>query len=357
MFPDTNFSKLVRIQFPIIQAPMAGGPTTPELVAAVSNSGAPGSFGAAVLAPEAIRQVIEEIRTRTKKPFNVNLFVLEKPNPDARQVARALELLGPIRAELGMPPGTVPQKFGEDSENQFRALLEAAPPVASFTFGILTREQVAALKSRGSLVIGSATTVAEAKAWEAVGADAVCAQGSEAGGHRGTFLGDFESAMVGSMALIPQIVDAVRVPVIAAGGIMDGRGIAAALMLGASAAQLGTAFLTCPEAGVSATWKTALRNAKDTQTMVTRAFTGRPARGIANEFMLRLRDVQDEFPSYLIQGALTGPIRQAAAKANRPEFTAMWAGQGAGMSRDLPAAELVAKLVQETKKVLSDVSR
>ena len=204
--------------------------------------------------------------------------------------------------------------------------------------------------------MGTATTVAEARAWEAVGADLVCAQGSEAGAHRGTFLGDFEAALVGTMALVPQMVDAVRVPVIAAGGIMDGRGIAASLMLGASGAQLGTAFLTCAESEAAPVWKAALRGARDDQTRVSRVYSGKPARGLINEFILKLGPVEDEIPAYPIQNALTRPIRQAAAKANRPEFMSLWAGQAAGMSRGLPAAELVAALVKETIAALSRAS-
>src|SRR6185437_7134526 len=203
---------------------------------------------------------------------------------------------------------------------QFEALLEIRPEVASFTFGILTKAQAAALRARGILLIGTATTVAEAQAWETAGADAVCAQGSEAGAHRGTFIGNFEDAMIGTMALVPQIVDAVRVPVIAAGGIMEGRGVAASLMLGASGAQLGTAFLTCPESGIPATWKTRLFEAHDDNTRVTRTFSGRPARGLINDFMVRLGPVEHDLPPYPVQNALTGPIRRAAAKANRPEF-------------------------------------
>jgi len=305
-----------------------------------------------MLSPDPIRQGVVEIRKRTSKPFGVNLFVLEEPHPDPQQVAWALELLQPLRDSLGLPPATPPAKYCEDPRAQFDALVELAPPVASFTFGVISREKVAALKARHSLVIGTATTVAEAKAWEDAGADAICAQGSEAGAHRGTFLGDFELALIGTIALVPQIVDAVRVPVLAGGGIMDGRGIAAALMLGAAGVQLGTAFLTCPESGLSAPWKASLLKANGDQTRVSRVYSGKPARGLVNEFMRRMEPLKDEIPPYPVQNALTGPIRQAAAKANRPEFMSLWAGQGVGMCRELPAAELVAALVAETRAAL-----
>jgi nitronate monooxygenase len=351
MFPNTLFTKLTGVDYPIIGAPMAGACTT-ELTVAISNAGGLGPLAAAAMTPEAIRKEIAEVRKRTHKPFNVNLFVLGETKPEAKQVARALELLAPIREELGLPPGTPLEKYSQETAAQIEVLLEARPAMASFTFGILSKEQVAGLKARGILVMGTATTVAEAQAWEAVGADAICAQGSEAGAHRGTFLGDFEGSLVGTMALVPQVVDAVRVPVVAAGGIMDGRGIAASLMLGASAAQLGTAFLSSPESGISSAWREALRDVHDDSTRVSRIYSGRYARGIVNEFMRKLSPLVNEIPPYPIQNALTQPIRQAAAKAGRAEYLSLWAGQAAAMGRGLPAAELFAALVRETQDVL-----
>ena len=328
---------------------MAGACTT-DLTVAISNAGGLGPVAAAALPPETIHREIAEVRKRTNKPFNVNLFVLGEPQADAQQVARALELLAPIREELGLPPGKPLEQYCPNNAAQMEAVLEARPAMASFTFGILSKAQVEALKSRGILVMGTATNVEEARAWEAAGADLVCAQGGEAGAHRGTFLGDFEGSLVGTMALAPQVVDAVRVPVIAAGGIMDGRGIAAALMLGAAGVQMGTAFLTSPESGISEAWRKAVRGARDTDTRVSRIYSGRYARGIVNEFMRKLTPVADEIPPYPIQNALTGPIRQAAGKAGRAEYLSLWAGQAASMSRGLPAAELFAALVRETQE-------
>jgi len=357
MFPKTSLTELFGIRYPIIQAPMAGVGITADMVAGVSNAGGLGSFAAAMLPPEAIRQGIAEVRARTTMPFNVNMFVLERSKADAAEVRAALELLRPIREELDLPPGEVPAQFCEDPEAQFEAVLEARPAVASFTFGALKAEKIAALHSRGARVIGTATTVEEARAWKTAGADAICAQGSDAGSHRGTFLGDFEAAMVGTMSLVPQIVDAVRLPVIAAGGIMDGRGIAASLMLGAAGVQMGTAFLTCADSGVMEEYKKLLRQARENQTRVSRIYTGKPARGLVNEFMRRLAPREREISPYPIQNALTMPIRAASKKAGRTDFMSLWAGQGAGMSRGLPAAELVATLVRETEAALSGASR
>ncbi|HYQ37574.1 MAG TPA: nitronate monooxygenase [Pseudomonas sp.] len=346
--PVSNaLTTLLGLRHPLIQAPMAGGATTPELVAAVSNAGALGSFAAATLSPAAMREGVARVRQLTERPFNVNLFVLDEPAPSDDEVARAQARLDPLRAELGLPPGGRPARFCEDNRAQLETLIELAPPVVSFTFGLLDAATVARLHAAGSLVIGTATTVAEARAWEAVGADLICAQGCEAGGHRGTFLGDPQQANIGLMALLPQVAAAVQVPVIAAGGLMDGRGIAASLLLGAQAAQLGTAFLCCPESGIPALWKEAILAAGDDSTRLTRAFSGRYARGIANDFMRRFAAEEQQVPAYPVQNALTADIRQAATRQGRAEYLSLWAGQGAGMARALPAAELVRVLMDE----------
>ncbi len=286
-----------------------------------------------------------------QKPFNVNLFLLKPASLSQHEIAQALEWLKPIRAELGLPPATLPQKFCEDSREQLAAVLDCAPPVVSFTFGVLDSETVRRFHDKGSLVNGTATNIAEAEVWQSAGADFVCAQGAEAGAHRGTFLGDPQRSMIGLIALLPQMVDAVGIPVIAAGGIMDGRGIAAALTLGASAVQMGTAFLTCPEAGIAPAWKERLRESRDDETEITRAFTGKYARALSNELIARMKD--REVPEYPVQNALTMEIRQAAAKQGRMELFSLWAGQGAPPSRGLPAAELVRKLVEETERILA----
>lgn len=349
---QTEFTRRLGIDHPIIQAPMASAGTV-ELAVAVSEAGGLGSLGAAMLSPAALLEAVAELRAATDRPFNVNLMVLEEQHPTAEQLGRAIDLLAPARAELGLAgPFEPPKRFGETFPEQLDALIEAAVPVASFTFGILGRDQVDRLHRAGSLVVGTATTAAEARAWEAVGADAVCAQGAEAGGHRGTFLGPVESALIGTMALVPQVVDAVSIPVIAAGGIVDGRGVAAALCLGAAAVQIGTAFLFCPEAGVHPVWRQRLRESTDQSTGLTRAFTGRHARGIVNRFMRDLSSHQDEVPTYPVQAALTASLRAAAARAGNPEYMSLWSGQAAALARELAAADLVATLAAEAERAL-----
>lgn len=335
----------LQMRHAIIQAPMAGGMTTPALVAAVSNAGALGSLAGAMLSPDKLLEDVRAIRALTPRPFGINLFVLETPTPAADDVARAIARLDPIRAELGLPPGQPPARFCEPPAAQFDALCEAAPALASFTFGVLPGAAVERLHRHGIMVMGTATHVAEAIAWQDAGADAVCVQGAEAGGHRGTFIGRDEDALIGLAALLPEAVDAVKIPVVAAGGIMDGRGIAAALTLGACAAQLGTAFLATPEAGVHPAYRERLLRANATDTRLTRAFSGRMARGIANTFMDRMADAA--VPAYPVQNALTGEIRKAAAARNNSEYMSLWAGQGVHRCRTLGAGQLVCTLADE----------
>lgn len=346
------FTVTIGLEHPIVQAPMAGGATTPELVAAVSNAGALGSFAAAVLPPSDIIEAVRRIRTLTSRPFNVNLFVLRDVQPTPSELSAAHDRLNPIRASLGLGSGTTPAAFAEDPRAQLAAVLELAPPVVSFAFDVLDAATVSRFKRAGSVVVGTATSVAEARAWERAGADAICAQGVEAGGHRGTFLGDADRSAIGIMALVPQLVSAVKVPVVAAGGIMSGQGIAAALVLGAQAAQLGTAFLCCPESGIPDVWKRAVLEARDDSTRLTRVFSGRPARSIVNAFMEQMRPFEDDVPAYPVQNALTGEIRRAAAKQNRPELMSLFAGQGVAMSRPMPAADLVRTLAGELYAIL-----
>lgn len=349
---STPLTQKLGITLPIVQGPMNGG-STPEMVAAVSNTGGLGSLAAAGLRPESIRSQVAAIRSHTSRPFAINLFVLDTPAPTSDELRGALDRLEPIRAELGLSPSAPLDRYCEDFRQQFDMLVELKVPVASFTFGLLDAPSVRRLHEAGSLVIGTATSVAEARAWEANGADIICAQGAEAGGHRGTFLGHPDASMIGTLALVPQIVDAVALPVIAAGGIMDGRGIAAALTLGAQAAQLGTAFLMSAESPIHSAWQEKIRLSTDTSTRTTRTFTGRPARGIVNDYMLRMAQYEQDVPAYPVQNALTTEIRKAAGAANRPDFMSLWAGQAAGMSRRraeaIPAADLVRALADETR--------
>ena len=348
---STALTDRLGLAHPIIQAPLAGGGDTPELVAAVSEAGGLGSIGAAYLSPAQIVETAEAVRARTKRPFAINLFAplrVAAPGDGARAVAR----VAPFFAELGLPAPAVPAPAASVFPAQLAAAIESGAAVFSFTFGLLPAEATAALRHRGMLLAGTATTVEEALMLERDGVDAVVTQGSEGGGHRGSFAAAFEASMIGTMALVPQVVDAVRVPVIASGGIMDGRGLAAALALGAGAAQLGTAFLTCDEAGVPEAYKAAILAAREGETRLTRAFSGRPARGIVNRFMAEIDRDPDAILPFPQQNALTRPLRSAAAVQGKAEYLSLWAGQGLRLARRQTAAALVARLAQEAESAL-----
>jgi nitronate monooxygenase len=344
----TALTQRLGLSHPIIQAPMAGGATTVDLVAAVCEAGALGFFGAAYLTPRQITDMSQALRARTSRPFGINLFT-PLPAPDMpKDVGPALDRLAPYHRELGVPPPTLPALPTDPFGEQLAAALESGASVFSFTFGIPPVSAIESIKARGMILIGTATTVEEAVALERAGVDGVVAQGSEAGAHRGTFATGFDAAMIGTMALVPQVVDAVTVPVIASGGIMDGRGIAAALTLGASAVQMGTAFLTCDEAGIPEVHKQAILTAAEHETRPTRAFSGRPARGIVNRVMADLDGNDEAILPFPLQNALTRPLRTAAAKQGRAEFLSLWAGQGVRLARRQSAASLVARLADET---------
>jgi nitronate monooxygenase len=345
---SNEFTRRVGLEVPIVQAPMARAGTA-ELVTAVCNAGGLGSIAGALLEPQALHAEIDRVRAATARPFNVNLFVLEAAAAKHADIERGLAILRPFLEELGVAPQGGPLPPAPDFRSQLDVVLECAPRVASFTFGLLEAEAVRKLRSAGILVMGTATTVAEALAWEGVGADFICAQGWEAGGHRGTFLGDMDRSGVGLMALLAQMTVRVRLPIVAAGGIMDGRGIAAAMMLGAQAAQLGTAFLTCPESGISPQWKNALRGARDDATRLTRLYTGRSVRVLVNRFTEQARAFEDDAPEYFVQRALTAQLLIAAQKAGAADLLPFLSGQAASLSRGLPAAELVTTLMRELR--------
>jgi nitronate monooxygenase len=332
---------------PIIQAPMAGGKTTLALVAAVCNAGAIGSIGAAYLTPAQIREQVAELRRLTDKPFIVNLFAGGHANEQPVDAAAMLAVLARHHEALGLQRPTLPPWPADPFEAQFAAILDARPPIFSFTFGA-PEAAIRAAKQAGLTVVGTATIVEEARQLEALGVDAIVAQGSEAGAHRGTFAAPFEAAMIGTMALVPQVVDAVKVPVIASGGIMDGRGILAARALGAAGVQMGTAFLACDESGTAAAHKAALLSGQEQDTTLTRAFSGRPARGLVNAFM-READAAGPLP-FPLQNALTRPMRNQAGRDGDLERLSLWAGQGVRLTRRLPAAELVRRLVAECEE-------
>lgn len=341
--------KRLGFEHPIIQAPMGGGPSTPELVAAVSNAGGLGSLGVAYLAPDQIVEVIRRTRALTDKPFNVNLFAGGYEAEKTVDPGPMLVLLAEIHAALELPPPAVPVVPPDPFDDQFEAVLEARPAVFSFTFGIPSGDAMARLRARGIATLGTATTVEEARMLQDAGVDAIVAQGAEAGAHRGTFAGPFEAAMVPTEDLVTEIVKRVPVPVIAAGGLMDGRDIMVAVRRGASAAQLGTAFLACPESGAPDAYKQTILAAQNDTTVVTRAFSGRPARGLANTFIATLAGKEDTILPYPLQNILTRGMRTAAAKRGNAGFLSLWAGRGVARTRVMPAGALVRRLVEEMR--------
>jgi len=355
----TSLMQRIGITHPIIQAPLAGGGDTPALVAAVSNAGGFGFIGAAYLTPNQIREVAADVRTRTSRPFVINLFAPQPPSQNRGKPETMLARVAPYFAELNLPAPELPKPAANTFDEQLASCIESGAAVFSFTFGEIPSNAVRAIKARNILLMGTATTVNEAVALEKSGIDAIVAQGSEAGGHRGTFNGDFDAGMIGGISLVPQVIDAVHVPVIASGGIMDGRGIVAALALGASAVQMGTAFLTCDESGVAEAYRTAILSAEENQTRITRAFSGRPARGIENRFMkeVELGADDDAILPFPTQNALTRPLRTAAGKQGRAEFLSLWAGQGVRLARRQSAAELIARLAKEADAVISALKR
>lgn len=354
MWAQNEITNSLKISYPIIQAPMAGF-TTPELVAAVSNAGGLGSLGAALMSAEQIRDAIHKIRKLTDKPFAVNLFIPEDASPSValEEIQLINELLEDVRRELNLPTPDVIEPLKLPFAEQLEVIIQEKIPIFSFTFGVLPTQTVKLLKQHDIKVIGTATNVNEAKTLAETGVDFIVAQGYEAGGHRGSHAEtNIADALIGSVALIPQIVDQVKIPVIASGGIMDARGIVAAFALGAQAVQMGTAFLTCSEAGTHAQHRAALLKSIDENTQLTRAFTGRYARGIKNRLMKILENYQSQLPGYAIQNAMTRDIRQAAAQQNNAEYMALWSGQAASLCQELPAEKLIIELVKDIEKII-----
>lgn len=335
---------------PLILAPM-GGVGTPQLAAAVAQEGGFPFLPCAYSTPEQIRNAVDALRELTNRPFGLNLFIEEALPPlDDSSLHAAHERLRVYREELGIPHPSLPARPPEHYEAQMETVLALRPAAFSFTFGIPRDPWLRRFREAGIATVGTATSVEEARALADAGVDAVCAQGAEAGAHRGTFLGDASASLIGTMALVPAIVDAVNLPVIASGGIADGRGIAAALVLGAAAAQVGTAFLLAPEAATSRAWREALKAHSARDTVVTPAFSGRSARGIRNRFV---DDFASEPPApYPFQNAMTRDIRNAAAAAGKAAYLSLWAGQAFPLARALPAADLTRLFVQECRLAL-----
>jgi len=343
---STPFSAKLALRVPIIQAPMAGGPSSQELVAACAAAGALGCFGFAYTQPADMEKQAAWVRERTPAPILINLFTSPQPG-EVKDQRAALDAVAHFYAELGLgAPQPVQPPYAPDLEAQLAAVERIRPRAFTTHLADLPAARLRHFQSLGMLVGGAATTIAEAKHLESLGADFVIAQGGEAGGHRGTWMRDPYDALTGTLALTRLIVRSVRIPVVAAGGIMDGAGIAAVLALGAQAAQLGTAFLPCPESGASQVHKDALLAAKEDDTRITEKFSGKPARGLVNRFMREMADKpQLPFPA---QNSVTGKLRVASAKAGKADCIALWSGQAAPLARKLPAAELIRTLEQET---------
>ena len=322
---DNTLLKKLGIQYPIIQAPMAGGPSTPELVAAVSNAGGMSSLGGAYSTPEQIQDEIGKTRALTDRPFNVNLFAGGYGDTSAADPEPMLAMLGEVHRSLGIPAPTLPPASKNPFPAQFEAVLDARPAVFSFTFGIPDKDALQRARAKRIVILGTATTLEEARLLADAGVDAIVAQGAEAGAHRGTFAGPFESSMVPTLDLVQAISRALSAPVIASGGLMDGRDVAAALRAGATAVQLGTAFLACPESGASETYKRAVLAARQDTTEITRAFSGRPARGLVNAWMEKLKGREDAILPYPLQNSLTRAMRTAAAKRGEAGYLSLWA--------------------------------
>ncbi len=355
MWPDRRLLELFGIEIPIVQAPMAGA-CGAAMAAAVSNAGGLGSVPAALLDATALRVEVEAIRAHTDKPFNLNFFCHAPAQVDAGRETVWRERLAGYYRELGLPLEAPSVDVGPFGEAACAALEELRPAVVSFQFGLPAASLVRRVKAAGSRVISSATTVAEARWLEEHGCDAVIAQGYEAGGHRGMFLTEDLATQMGTMALVPQIVDAVRVPVIAAGGIGDGRGMAAALALGAAGVQVGTAYLFTPEATVSPLHKAALGQAAERPTALTNVFTGRPARSLMNRVMREAGPLSDVAPAFPTAGGALAPLKAKAEAAETDDFSALWAGQAAALGRELGSAELTRVLAEDARRRLAVLS-
>ena len=345
MWPDRRLIDLFKTEFPIVLAPMAGVMDA-ELVIAAAQGGALGSLPCAMLSAEKAREQINVIRQRVSAPVNMNFFCHKAVPADIPQEAAWKERLTPYYKEFGLDPAA---PINAANRTPFDGAMceiveELKPEIASFHFGLPEPGLLARVKAAGCKVISSATTVREAIWLEENGADAIIAQGAEAGGHRGMFLTDDISEQPGTFALVPQVADAVRVPVIAAGGIADGRGIAAAFALGAAGVQIGTAYLRCPESKVSAPARMALARGRDDSTVVTNVMTGRPARGLANRVMREVGPMSPVAPAFPHAATALAPLKAAAEKQGKLDFTNLWAGQAVRLGREMPAAELTRAL-------------
>ena len=353
MWPDRRICDRLGVEHPIIQAPMAGSATS-ALAAAVSNAGGLGSLGCGNSTAAEVRELTAAVRAGTNRPFNLNFFAHAAPHTPPEVLARMRERLAPFAEKLGVElPATLPELPAGFDDRMLDLVLELRPPVVSFHFGMPEAAAIEALKAEGIVLLATATTVAEARRLEAEGIDVVVAQGYEAGGHRGSHAPSAAADGIGTMALVPQVVDAVSVPVVATGGIGDARGVVAALALGAVGVQLGTAFLGSPEAATEPARRAAIRASTDEDTMVTDAVSGRAARARRSAYALEMALSSEPVPAFPQLYALTSPLRAADEAMGSGDATFQLYGQAAALTRELPAAELVMQLVSETKALFA----
>ncbi len=357
MWPDRRLLDLFKIELPIVLAPMAGAMDA-DLVIEVCEAGGLGSLPAAMLNERQMREQVAKIRSATRKPININFFCHRPPVPNNAREAAWRDRLKPYYQELGVDPAApVPSSNRTPFDGALCAAIEELKPeVVSFHFGLPEAVLVQRVKAAGCLVISSATTAAEARWLEAHGCDAVIAQGVEAGGHRGNFLTDGLATQVGTFALVPQVVDAVKVPVIAAGAISDARGIAAAFALGAAGVQIGTAYMFCPESKISALHRASLDAGRDDGTVLTNLMTGRPARGFINRVMREIGPINELAPEFPLAGGALAPLRAKAESQGSSDFSPLWSGQAAALGRAMPAGELTRRLAAEALQRMKELA-
>ena len=347
-WPDRRLLDLMKIEIPIVQAPMAGSDSV-ELARSVSSVGALGSLACALLSPDAVREGMHAMRHGMNRAFNLNFFCHPMQAPDLAAMEKWKSLLRPHYEHWGLDVEAVPEtRLRMPFDEEMCAVVEELKPeVVSFHFGLPAPEFVERLKRCGIKILSSATSVREAEWLESRGCDAIIAQGVEAGGHRGMFLETNTATQAGLFALLPQVTDAVSVPVIAAGGIADARGVVAAFALGACGVQLGTAYLFCPEANVSPLYRQALAHATDNETALTNLYSGRPARGILNRFLEESGPMSDAAPAFPYPAKLVAPLRAASERAGSVDYMQLWAGQAARIATSLPAADFTRKLAED----------
>jgi nitronate monooxygenase len=353
MWPNRRLLELFKIEHPIVLAPMAGAMDF-ELAAEVAEGGGLGSLPAAMLTADRLREHVEQYRARTGKPVNLNFFCHVPPVPNNAREDAWRERLKPYYRELAVDPAApIPSSNRAPFDEAFCSVVEeVGPEVVSFHFGLPEPRLLRRVKAAGCVVLSSATTAEEARWLEERGVDAVIAQGNEAGGHRGMFLGDDVAAQPGTLALVPQVVDAVKVPVIAAGAITDARGIAAAFALGAAGVQIGSAYLHCPESKISAPHRAALKSAGDDGTTITNVISGRPARGVVNRLIREVGPISPLAPEFPLAAGALMPLRAKAEAVGLGDFSPMWAGQAAALGRAMPARELTRQLAEQAQSLL-----